>query len=123
MSHSGRLPSTLWILKINFLIATASATRVSEPHALCMVPSFLIQKPCSFMLTTNLAFLPQTAAQVAVSSDIELSAFYPSPQNDLEPDMQIIYRPVHALHASFQHMQPLCSDDRAPLFPWDEGRV
>ncbi len=84
-------------LKTIFLIAAASTRRVSELHALCKVPPFLIQRPGSFTLTTNPAFLPKTATEQwrRCSLDIELSAFHPNPKNDLERGLRLLC-PVRA---------------------------
>ncbi len=84
-------------LKTLFLIAAASARRVSELHALCTVPPFLIERPGSFTLTTNPAFLIKTATEVAPSLDIELAAFHPTPQTALERGLWLMC-PVRALH-------------------------
>ncbi len=43
-----------------FLLAPASTCRASQIHALCIDPTFLIQKPQSFRLALNAAFMPKT---------------------------------------------------------------
>ena len=86
----------LLTLKTLFLLAAASARRVSELHALCIEPPFLIQNPRSFRLAPNPAFLPKTSTEVALSSDIELSSFYPEPSSPLERGFHLMC-PVRAL--------------------------
>ncbi len=106
-------------LKTLFLIAAASARRVSELHALCTVPPFLIERPGSYTLTTNPAFLPKTATEVALSSDIELSAFHPNPQTPVERGLRLMC-PVRALRYYLQCTQPLCGNNTALFVHWDE---
>ena len=83
-------------LKVLFLLAATSARRVSEIHALCVDPPFLIQNPRSFRLAPNPAFLPKTSTEVAFSSDLEITAFYPDPTNHLERGFHLMC-PVRAL--------------------------
>ena len=106
-------------LKTLFLIAAASARRVSELHALCTVPPFLIERPGSFTLTTNPAFLPKTATRVVLSSDIELSAFHPASQSDLERGLRLMC-PVWALRYYLQRTQPLRGNNTALYVHWEE---
>ncbi len=63
-------------LKVFFLLAATSARRVSEIHALCIDPPFLTQNPRSFRLAPKPAFLPKTSTEVALTSDLEITAFY-----------------------------------------------
>ncbi len=63
------------ILKVLFPLAATSARRVSGIHALCVNPAFLTKNPWSFRLAANPAFLPKTSTEVALSSDLEFSAF------------------------------------------------
>ncbi len=88
------------MLKALFPIAAASARRVSELHALCTVP-LLIERPGSYTLTINPTFLPKTATAVALSSDIELSPFHPTPQTPLEWGLRLMC-PVQALRYYLQ---------------------
>ncbi len=61
--------------KTLFLVALASARRISELHALSVQPPFLIENSLSFNLAVNPAFLPKTNMSEALDSDIELQAF------------------------------------------------
>ena len=72
------------MLKDFFLLATTSTHRVSEIHALCIDPPFLIQNPWSFHLAPNPAFLPKMSTEVAFSSNLKIIAFYPQPTSPLE---------------------------------------
>ncbi len=83
-------------LKVLFLLGATSARRVSEIHALCIDPPFLIQNPRSFRLAPNPAFLPTTSTEVALSLNLEITAFYPDPSNDLEWGFHLMC-PVRAL--------------------------
>ncbi len=58
------------MLKILFLLAAASAVRVSEIHSLCIDGPFLIQNPRSFHLATNPAFLPKTSMEVSLGNSL-----------------------------------------------------
>ena len=70
-------------LKVLFLSTAASAQRFSEIHALCIDPSFLIQNPYTwyFRLALNPAFLPKMSTEVALSSDLEITAFFIAQQS------------------------------------------
>ncbi len=105
-----------------FLIAAASARRVSELHALCTVPPFLIERPGSYTLTTNPAFLPQTATEVAFSSDLELSAFLPNPQTPGERGLRLMC-PVRVLRYYLPRTPPLRGNNTALFVHWDEDRA
>ncbi len=83
-------------ISVLFLLAATSTNRFSEIHALCIEAPFLIQNPCSFHLAPNPAFLPKTSMEVAFSSDLEITAFYPDPTKDLDWGFRLIC-PVHAL--------------------------
>ncbi len=72
------------MLEVLFLLAAISARRVSEIHALCIDPPFHIQNPWSFRLAPNPVFMPETSTEVVLSSDLEISAFYPEPTSLLE---------------------------------------
>ncbi len=109
-------------LKTLFLIAAASARRVLELHALCTVPPFLFERPGSYTLTTNPAFLPKTTTEVALSSDMELSAFHSTPQTNLERGLRLMC-PVRALRYYLQRTQPLCGTHTKLLVHWDEDRA
>ncbi len=84
-------------LKVLFLLATTSASRVSEIYALCMDPPFFIQKPWSFLLAPYPAFLSKTSTEVALSLDLKITAFYPKPTSPLERSFYLMC-PVRALH-------------------------
>ncbi len=86
------------------------------------MPPFLIQRPNSFTLTTNPAFLPKMAKEVALSSDIELSAFHPNPQTDLERGWRLMC-PVWALCYYLQRMQPVHGNNTVSFIHWDEDRA
>ncbi len=60
-----------------FLLAATSARQVSELHALCIKPPFLLENPLSFVLALNTAFFPKTATKFVLSLVIELSVYYP----------------------------------------------
>ncbi len=62
----------LFMLKVLFLIAAASARQVSELHALCIDPPFLLQNPLSFILALNPAFRPKMTTEVTLTLDIKL---------------------------------------------------
>ncbi len=91
-------PSRLLTLKVLFPMATASGHLASELHVLCIDPPFLIEKQLSFILALSLspAFWPKTATEVAFTSDIELSTFYPEPAILLERWLHFMC-PVHTL--------------------------
>ncbi len=84
------------MLKVLFLIAAASNRSISELHALCIDPPFLLENPLSFLLAPNPAFWPKTATEVALTLDIELRAFYPEPICPLERWFQLVC-PVRVL--------------------------
>ncbi len=88
-------------LKVLFLLAATSVCRVSEIHALCIDSPFLIQNPRSFRLAPNPAFLPKTSTEVALTLDLEITAFYPDPSNDLEQGFHLMC-PVCALRIYLQ---------------------
>ena len=92
------------MLKVLFLLAATSARRVSEIHALCIDPPFLIQNPRSFRLAPNPAFLPKTSTEVALSSDLEITAFYPEPTNTLEWGLHLMCL-VRALRIYLRHTE------------------
>ncbi len=121
LHHATLKDLTLKTLSL-FLIATASARRVSELHALCTVPPFLIERPGSFTLTTNPAFLPKTAMEGVLSSDIELSAFHPAPQSELERGLRLMC-PVRALRYYLQCTQPLRGINTVLFAHWEEDRA
>ncbi len=72
------------MLTVLFLFTTTSTRRVSEIHALCIDPPFLIQNPRSFRLAPNPAFLAKMSMEVAFSLDLEINASYPETTNTLE---------------------------------------
>ncbi len=49
-------PPKLLTLNVLFLIAAASACKISELHALCFDPPFLLENPLSFILAPNPPF-------------------------------------------------------------------
>ena len=70
--------------KVLFLVVLSSAKRISELHALCIDPSFLLERAHSFNLVVNPAFLLKTSSDEALSADIELQAFHPDPTSHLD---------------------------------------
>ncbi len=70
------------MLKVLFLLATASTRRDSEIHALdALIPLSLFRTQG---LTPHPAFLPKTFTEVALSLNLEITAFYPEPASSLE---------------------------------------
>ena len=110
------------MLKVLFLLAATSAHRVSEIHALCIDPPFLIQNPRSFRLAPNPAFLPKTSTEVAFSSDLEITAFYPDPTNDLERGFHLMCL-VCALHIYLRGTEHSHGTNRSLFIHWDEGKA
>ena len=108
------------MLKVLFLLAATSARRVSEIHALCIDPPFLIQNPRSIHLVPNLVFLPKTSTEVALSSDHEIIAFYPEPTNALERGFQLMC-PVRALRIYLRRAEHSRGPNRSLFIHWDEG--
>ncbi len=90
------------MLKVLFLLAATSARRVSEIHALCIDPPFLIQNPRPFRLAPNPTFLPKT--EVALPSDLEIIAFYTEPTNALERGLHLMCL-VRALRIYLRHTE------------------
>ncbi len=76
----------------------------------------------SFRLAPNPAFLPKTCIEVALSLDLEITAFYPEPTNALERGFHLIY-PVRALHIYLRHTEHSRETNRSLFFHWDEGRA
>ena len=109
-------------LKVFFLLAATSAHRVSEIHALCINPPFLIQKSQSFQLAPNLVFLPKTSTLVALSSDLNITPFYPEPTSPLEWRFHLMC-PVHALRIYLRCTEHNCGPNRSLFVHWDEGRA
>ncbi len=109
-------------LKVLFLLAATSARRVSEIHALCIDPPFLIQSPRSFCLVPNPAFLPKTSMEVTLTSDLEITAFYPEPSNDLELGFHLMCL-VRALHIYLRRTEHSRRANRSLFVHWDEGRA
>ncbi len=109
-------------LKVLFLLAATSARRVSEIHALCVDPPFLIQNPRSFRLAPNPAFLPKTSTEVAFSSDLEITAFYPDLTNDLERGFHLMC-PVRALRIYLRRTVHSRGPNRSLFVHWDEGKA
>ncbi len=108
-------------LKVLFLLAATSAHKISEIHALCIDPPFLIQNPHSFCMALNPAFLPKTSMEVALSSDLEITAFYPEPTNTLELGFNLMC-PVHALRIYLRCTEHSRGPNRSLFVYWDEGR-
>ncbi len=110
--------------KVLFLLAVASARRVSEIHALCIdpPPPFLIQNPRSFHLAPNPRFVPNTSMDVALSSDLEITAFYPEPTSPLEQCLHLMCI-FHALHIYLQSTEHTHGPNRSLFIHWDEGRT
>ncbi len=98
--------------KTLFLVAVASARRISELHALSVHLPFLIENPLSFILAVNPAFLPKTNTQEALDSDIELWAFVPNPTSKYERLLQRMC-PVKALKIYLDHTREVRGQNRA----------
>ena len=98
--------------KTLFLVAVASARRISELHALSVQPPFLIENPLSFNLAVNPAFLPKTNTQEALDSDIELRAFVPNPSSKFERILQRMC-PVRALKIYLERTREVRGQNRA----------
>ena len=108
-------------LKMLFLLAVTSALRVSEIHALCIDPPFLIQNPWSFHLALNPTFLSKTSTEVALFFDLEITAFYPEPTNALEWGFHLMC-PVCALHIYLRCTEHSHGPNRS-LFGMREGPI
>ncbi len=98
------------MLKVLFLLAATSARRDSEIHALSIDPPFLILNPRSLRLAPNPAFLPKTSTEVALSSDLEITVFYPEPTNALQQGLHLMC-PVRALRIYLRHTEHSCETD------------
>ena len=110
-----------FMLKVLFLLATTSARRVSEIHALCIDLPFLIQNPQSFCLAPNPAFLPKTSMEVALSSDFEITTFHPEPTNALERGRGFhLMCPVRALRIYLRRTGHSHRPNRSLFVHWDE---
>ena len=105
-----------------FLLAATSARRVSEIHALCIDSPFLIQNPQSFRLAPNPAFLPKTSTEVVLSSDLEITTFYPEPTNALERGFHLMC-PVCALRIYLRCTEHSRGPNWSLFVHWDEGRA
>ncbi len=110
------------MLKVLFLLSATCACRVSEIHVLCIDPPFLIQNPRSFYLAPNPVFLPKTSTEVALSSDLEITAFYPGPTNALEWGLHLMC-PVCVLHIYLRCTEHSQQPNRSLFVHWDEGRA
>ncbi len=97
-------------LKVLFLFAATTTHRVSEIHALCIDPPFLIQNPQSFRL------------EVALSLNLEITTFYPEPTNALEWAFHLMC-PVHDLHIYLRRTEHSRGPNRSLFVYWDEGRT
>ncbi len=85
-------------------------------------PLFLIQNPWSFRLAPNPVFLPKTSTEVALSSDLEITTFYPEPNNALEQGFHLMC-PVHALRIYLRCTEHSRGPNRSLFAHWDEGRA
>ena len=110
------------MLKVLFLLAATSTRRVSQIHALCIDPSFVIQNPWSFLLAPNPSFLPKTSTEVDLSSDLETAAFYPEPTSPLERGFHLMCL-VRALHIYLRCTKHTRGHNRSLFVYWDEGRA
>ncbi len=110
------------MFKVLFLLAATSARRVTEIHALCINPPFLTQNPWSFRLAPNPAFLPKTSMEVALSSGLEITAFYPEPNNALERGFHLMCL-VRALCIYLRCTEHSHRPNRSLFVHWDEGRA
>ncbi len=108
--------------KTLFLVALASARRISELHALSVEPSFLIENPLSFNLAVNPAFLPKTNTEDALDSDIELKAFIPHPSSKYEPFLQRMC-PVRALKIYLDCTREVRGQNRALFIHFDPAKA
>ncbi len=108
--------------KVLFLVSLASARRVSELHALSVEPPFLIENPQSFNLAVNPAFLPKTSTDAALSSDIELEAFHPHPESDLDKLFQRMC-PVRALKVYLKRTKESRGRNRALFVHFDPAKA
>ncbi len=109
-------------LKVLLLLAATSTHRVSEIHTLRIDPHFRIQNPRSFCLAPNPAFLPTTSTKVAISSDLEIAAFYPEPTSALKQGFHLMY-PVCALRIYLRCTEHSLWPNRSLFVHWDEGRA
>ncbi len=85
-------------------------------------PPFLIQNPRSFRLAPKPVFLPKTSTEVALTSDLEITAFYPDPTNDLERGFHLMC-PVRALHIYLRRTEHSRGANKSLFVHWDEGRA
>ena len=107
-------------LKVLFLLTATSAYRVSEIYTES-IPPFL-SRTQYFRLALNAVFLPKTSTGVALSSDLEITAFYPDPINALEWGFHLMC-PVRALRISLRHTEHFRGPNRSRFIHWDEGSV
>ncbi len=70
----------------------------------------------------NPAFLPKTSTEVALSSYIELSSFYPEPSTPLEEKLHLMC-PVRALWICLHRTTHSRGQNRALFIHWDKGRA
>ncbi len=92
------------------------------PKPLMHRSPFLIQNPRSFRLAPNPAFLPKTSTEVTLSSDLDITIFYPEPTNILERGL-LLMCPVHALHIYLKRTEHSHGPNRSLFVHWDEGRA
>ncbi len=82
-----------------------------------------MQNPQSFCLAPNPAFLPKTSMEVALSSDLGITAFYPEPTNDLEWGFHLMCLSLClALCIYFRCTEHSRGTNRSLFVHWDEVR-
>ncbi len=109
------------IFKFLFLLAAALARNACEIYALCTDSPFIIQNPWSFCLALKPAFLPKTSTEVALSSDLKITAFCLEPTRPLRQGLQLMC-PVSTLHMYFQMYGAYPWSQQVSVH-WDEGRT
>ena len=90
-------------------------------HYASILP-FLFRTHRSFRLAPNPAFLPKTSTEVALSSDLEITAFYPEPASPLERSFHLMC-PDPALHICLRCTEHTHRPNKSLFVHWDEGRA
>ncbi len=67
-------------------------------------------------------FLPKTSTEVALTSDLEITAFCPDPTNDLERGFHLMCL-VHALRIYLRRTEHSRGANRSLFVHWDEERA
>ena len=76
----------------------------------------------SFILALIPAFWPKTATEVALTSDIKLSAFYPEPTSPLERQFHLICH-IRALRIYLRCVTRSRGPNRSLFVHWDEAKM